>query len=76
MLKLKSIFISGLLTLIVSLTLLTAILVITDMRAAQADIAPQPVIAAENNSYYLPLTDAPPQRDITDQRFAPLEVTP
>jgi hypothetical protein len=77
MLKLKSILISGFLTLIVALTILAAALVLTDMQAVQADLVDQPIVATvETELYYLPLTDAPPQRDITTQRFAPLEATP
>jgi hypothetical protein len=77
MLKLKSILISGFLTLTVSLLILAAVLVVTDMQAVQADLVDQPVVTAvDAEIYYLPLTDAPPQRDITGQRFAPLETAP
>jgi hypothetical protein len=35
----------------------------------------QPAVSVSENIEYARLTDAPPQRDITAQRFAPLEVT-
>jgi hypothetical protein len=76
MTNIRAMLTSALITLTVSLVILTAILVITDMQAVQADTANQPIITNAANTYYLPLTDTPPQRDITTQRFAPLEETP
>lgn len=77
MIKLKSILISGFLTFTISLVILAAALVIADMQTVQADFVDQPVVATvDPEPYYLPLTDAPPQRDITIQRFAPLETAP
>jgi len=77
MLQLKSILISGFLTLTVSLIILAAVFVVADMQTVQADLVDQPVVATvDTEIHYLPLTDAPPQRDITTQRFAPLEVAP
>ena len=77
MTRLKSALTSAILTLIVCLTIITVMLVVTNMQAVQADAVRQDALTATSDpTYYLPLTDAPPQRDITGQRFAPLEATP
>jgi hypothetical protein len=39
---------------------------------AQAEAADQPVMNGAEQTVYLPLTDAIPQRDITQQRLAPI----
>lgn len=71
MLKLKSILISSLLTLVVGLAM---VLALTDIQAVQADSADQPVVTTvDTSAHYLSLTDAPAQRDITSQSFAPYE---
>ena len=47
------------------------VLVVSDAQPVQAESAGQPVVMTTiDNTYYLPLTDAPPQRDITQQQFA------
>jgi hypothetical protein len=57
--------------LIVSLT----ILVFSEMQPVRADLVIRPAVTTvDENMGYLWLTDAPLQRDITVQRFAPLEV--
>ncbi len=57
--------------LIVSLT----VMVFTEMQPVRADLVIQPAVTTvDENAEYLQLLDAPPQRDIAAQRFAPLEV--
>ena len=70
--RLKSIVTSAIVTLVLCLAILTTALVINDAQAVQAN-ASQPVITTVDGSNYLQLTDAPPQRDIVLQRFAPLQ---
>lgn len=72
MTRLKSIITSSILTLVLCLAILTTALVIDDAQAVQAN-ASQPVVTTIDGSNYLLLTDAPPQRDIVLQRFAPLQ---
>jgi hypothetical protein len=77
MFRLKSALTGGFLTLIVCLMIMAVLLAMTGTRAIQAEAAAQSAIpAAQESSYYAPLTDAPPQRDITTQRLAPLAETP
>jgi hypothetical protein len=61
-----------LLTLSLVLAMLMMVLVMNNTQLAQANAADEPVVTTEE-TYYLPLTDAPPQRDISQQRFAPLQ---
>ena len=68
--QLIAIFKSGLFTLILYLAIILTILIVTDMQPVQADISSQPIVTTDEVQY-LRLTDAPPQRDITKQRFAP-----
>jgi hypothetical protein len=51
-------------------------MVVSEMQTVRADVVIQPgsVILSEK-AEYTRLADAPAQRDITAQRFAPLEVT-
>jgi len=47
--------------------------VLSDMQPVQADESGEvAVLTVTNNNEYMPLTDAPLQRDISGQRFAPL----
>jgi hypothetical protein len=73
----RSILTGSLITLMLGLALTVMVLVTRDLESVQADINAQPIIITVENDdvEYAPLTDAPPQRDITTQRFAPLEVT-
>jgi len=62
---------SALLTLALVLTVLATALVLNGAQAVQADASSQSF--DENQVVFLQLTDAPPVRDITQQRFAPLQ---
>jgi len=72
--QLKWMLNGALFTLLFCLVVTLTILVMSEMQAVRADVVIQPAITVENTEYAR-LTDAPPQRDITAQRFAPLEVT-
>lgn len=75
---LMRVFTSGLLILVLYLVIILTILAISEMGPAQADVdnLSQPVVTtAGDDIEYLRLTDAPPARDITKQRFAPLETS-
>ena len=72
--QLKWILNGALFTLLFCLVVTLTILVMSEMQAVRADVVVQPAVTNENIEYAR-LTDAPPQRDITAQRFAPLEVT-
>ena len=67
---------SGLFVLILYLTIVLAILIVTEMRPVQADISTPSSVTTTADGHYLRLTDAPPPPDITRQRFAPLEIRP
>ncbi len=70
--RLRSILTGSLLTLALSLTILATVLVLSDIQSVQADVSVEPVVATiQEETRYLPLQDAPPQRDITRQQFAP-----
>jgi hypothetical protein len=74
--QLKWMLNGALFTLIFCLVLTFTVLVISEMQPVRADVVIQPgSITLSENTDYVRLTDAPPQRDITTQRFAPLEVT-
>lgn len=75
--RVRSIVIGSLVTLMLGLALTVIILVASDLDSAEADVSGQPIIVTVEDSAvdYAPLTDAPPRRNITTQRFAPLEVT-
>ena len=72
--QLKWMLNGALFTLLFCLVVTLTILVMSEMQAVRADVLVQPAVTNENIEYAR-LTDAPPQRDITAQRFAPLEVT-
>jgi len=72
--QLKWMLNGALFTLLFCLVVTLTILVMSEMQAVRADVVVQPAVTNENIEYAR-LTDAPPQRDITAQRFAPLEVT-
>ena len=74
MAQLKSLIIGSSLTLILCLVIISMALVMSDLQSVKADTASQPVlINVDNNVQYLTLQDAPPHRDITQQRLAPLQ---
>ena len=73
MTRLKSILTNSLLTLTLCLTIVAMAVVLSDMQPVQADESGEvAVLTVTNNNEYMPLTDAPLQRDISSQRFAPL----
>jgi hypothetical protein len=72
--QLKWMLNGALFTLLFILVLTFTILVMSEMQEVQADVV-QPAVSVNEDIEYAKLTDAPPQRDITAQRFAPLEVT-
>jgi hypothetical protein len=73
--QLKWMFNGALLTLIFCLALTLTILVISEMQTVRADVVIQPGgVIVQEKAEYARLMDAPPQRDITAQRLAPLEV--
>ena len=74
--QLIAIFRSGFFVLILYLAVILTILVISEMQPVQADISSQPIVTTTDDVQVLRLTDAPLQRDITQQRFAPLEGRP
>lgn len=74
--KLLVIIKSGLFVLILYFGIILAVLLIFEMQPVQADLSNQPIMTTTSNVQYLRLTDALPQRDITKQRLAPLEVRP
>jgi hypothetical protein len=65
----------ALFTLLFCLVVTLTILVMSEMQAVRADAVVQPAVTVNENIEYARLTDTPPQRDITAQRFAPLEMT-
>jgi hypothetical protein len=69
--QLRRFFTSGLAVLVLYLVIILAILVVVETQPVQATRAPMPLTATMTR--YADLTDAAPQRDITKQRFAPLE---
>ena len=73
--QLKWMLNGALFTLLFCLVVTLTILVMSEMQAVRADVVVQPAVTVNENIEYAKLTDAPPQRDITAQRFAPLEVT-
>ncbi len=66
--QLKAMITSGLITLAICLTIIGSVLVITDTQAVQADNQ-LVMVSVEDNTIYLPLTDAPPQRDLALQQI-------
>ena len=73
MIRVKSIITSSILTLVLCLAILTTALVMNDAQAVQANASDQPVVTTIDGNTYLQLTDAPPVRNIEQQRFAPLQ---
>lgn len=66
----------GLYTLVACLVVTLTILVISELgQFTLAQTVPQPSKIAQEEIQYLPLEDASLQRDITAQRFSPLEAT-
>jgi hypothetical protein len=66
----------GLIALVLCLVVTLTVLVMSEVnQSTLAKTVDQPAVitAVESRTQYIPLRDAPPQRDITAQRFAPLE---
>jgi hypothetical protein len=75
MTEIKLMLKGALITLIFCLGLTLTILVASELQAVRADMIVQPAgITVNTTTDYARLTDAPLQRDIATQRFAPLEV--
>jgi hypothetical protein len=72
MTKLKSLIVSGLLTLTLIFVMAAMALVMSDMQSVPVGAA-EPMVNTEQVEY-LRLTDAVPQRDITGQQFAPSQM--
>ncbi|MCK6624612.1 MAG: hypothetical protein L6R45_05490 [Anaerolineae bacterium] len=70
--QLKLMLKGALVTLIFCLAVTLTALVVSELQTVRADVA-RPVTTDETVEY-APLHDAPLQRDVTAQRFAPLEV--
>ena len=73
MAQVKSIILGGSLTLVLFLTVGLAVLVASGVQPAQANEVYPPVVTVIEDVQYENLVDAMPQRDITVQRFAPLQ---
>ncbi|MEW5958439.1 MAG: hypothetical protein AB1801_11980 [Chloroflexota bacterium] len=69
--RLMLILIGSLMVVALYLTVTVTALGLRQLEPVQADVPSQAVVAAQEEVYYLPLTDAQPGRDITQQRFAP-----
>lgn len=73
MIRIKAVLTGSLITLLLCFAIFGIVLVMSDAQPVQAESADQPVVMTTvDNTYYLPLTDAPPQRNIAQQQFAPL----
>ena len=73
MIQLRTVLTGGLITLLLVLAIFGMVLVISDAQPVQAETAGQQIVMTDtDNIYYLPLTDAPPLRDLSQQQFAPL----
>lgn len=73
--QLKLMFKGAAITLIFCLALTLTVLIFSEIQTVKADMFIQRGgVAAQGNTEYARLIDAPPQRDITAQRFAPLAV--
>jgi hypothetical protein len=69
--RLMLILIGSLVVIALYLTVTVTILGLQQLEPARADVPNEPVVTGQEEVYYLPLTDAQPQRDITQQLFAP-----
>jgi hypothetical protein len=65
--QLRTALTNGILTLVLVLSVTATVLVVN---FSQADAADQPASIETEQVTYLPLTDAPPIRDITQQQFS------
>ena len=72
--QLSKLLTNDLFILVLYLVVILLIVTVNEMGSAQADVnnVNQPTVIT-NDVEYLRLTDAPSDRDITKQRFAPLE---
>lgn len=77
MTQLKLMLNGALFTLVFCLIVTLTALVMSEMQPVRADLTVQlaPAMATEKIEY-VQLTDARPQRGLSEQRFAPLEVIP
>ena len=65
----------GFVTLVLCLVVTLTVLALSEFnQRSVAQTVPQPIVTASDNGSYARLKDAVPQRDITTQRFSPLEV--
>lgn len=73
--QLKWMLNGALLTMVFCLIVTLTIMVMSEMQSVKADFVVRlDAPAAAQQAEYLPLLSAQPQRDITVQRFAPVEV--
>ena len=73
----KSFLANPLSVLVLYLITILTILAINEMSPVWANSTNRTIVVTNDDRVqYLSLTDAPPQRDIAKQRFAPLEVIP
>ncbi len=70
--QLKLMLTGAVLTLTLTLAMAVMFFVMSELAPVQADTVIV-LTTAQERVEYIPLHDAPPQRDITQQRFAPLE---
>lgn len=74
--QLKWMLNGALFTLVFCLAVTFTIMAVSEMQTVRADVVIQPGgVTISEKTEYARLVDVPPQRDITAQRFAPLEVT-
>jgi len=69
--RLMLMIIGSLMVVTLYLAVTVTILGVRQLEPVQADVPNQPVVTGQEELYYLPLTDAPTPRDITQQVFAP-----
>lgn len=70
--RLQAMLLGGLLTLNLCLVIFLATLVMSELQPVQADEAGPAAVTVEEHVTYRQLTDAPGQRNITQQHFIPL----
>lgn len=71
--RLQAMLLGGLLVTNLSLAIFLTTLVMSELQPVQADAANQTAVTIEEEVTYRPLTDAPAQRNITQQLFVPLQ---
>jgi hypothetical protein len=70
--KLQAMLLGALLTMNLILAIALVTLVMSELNPVQADVATQSAPTVEEATYYQ-LTDAPQQRNISNQQFMPLQ---